>query len=501
MAAFILRAMSDHARRLYSAAQLRELERRAVEAGVPGQALMQRAGAAAWRELRRRWPQARRIAVICGSGNNGGDGYVLARLAKGQGCEAQVYQVGPPAVRGDAVQARADWLAAGGAVASGLPGSLQAEVIVDALFGIGLSRPLQGEAAQAVEAIRRARAAGAGVLALDLPSGLDADTGGLWGSAVQADCTISFIGHAPGLFTGAGPEHGGLRLLDDLQIDGEILGAVEPVARLLDPGMLAEPLRPRPRGAHKGSNGHVLVVGGDHGMAGAVLLAARAALRAGAGLVSVATRAVHASALTAAQPELMCHGVESADDLAMLLRRVDVVAVGPGLGQDSWGRALMSRALDSRLPLVVDADALNLLAQEPMPRGNWVLTPHPGEAGRLLARSTADIERDRLAAARELRARYGGSVVLKGAGSLVCGHRLALCPHGNPGMAVGGMGDTLTGIIAALLAQGQGLDEAAGLGVLVHALAGDRAARLGERGLLPSDLIAELRSVVNPPLP
>lgn len=501
MAALILRAMSDHARRLYSAAQLRELEHRAVEAGVPGQALMQRAGAAAWRELCRRWPQARRIAVICGGGNNGGDGYVLARLAKGHGCEAQVYQVGPPAVRGDAVQARADWLEAGGEVIPGLPGSLQAEVIVDALFGIGLSRPLQGEAVQAVEAIRRARDAGAGVLALDLPSGLDADTGRLWGGAVQADCTISFIGHAPGLFTGVGPDHGGLRLLDDLQIDGEILGAVEPVARLLDSRMLAEPLRPRPRGAHKGSNGHVLVVGGDHGMAGAVLLAARAALRTGAGLVSVATRAAHASALTAAQPELMCHGIEAADDLAMLLKRADVVAVGPGLGQDGWGRSLMSKALDSRLPLVVDADALNLLAVEPMPRGNWVLTPHPGEAGRLLARSTADIERDRLTAARELRARYGGSVVLKGAGSLVCGSRLMLCPYGNPGMAVGGMGDTLTGIIAALLAQGLGLDEAAGLGVLVHALAGDRAARSSERGLLPSDLIAELRSVVNPPLP
>lgn len=462
---------------------------------------MQRAGAAAWRELRRQWPQARRIAVICGSGNNGGDGYVLARLAREQGCETRVYQVGPPATRGDAVQARADWLSNGGGVASGLSEPLQAEVIVDALFGIGLSRPLQGEAAQAVEAIRSARAAGAGVLALDLPSGLDADTGRLSGSAVQADCTISFIGHAPGLFTGVGPEHGGLRLLDDLQIDGEILRAVEPVAYLLHAGMLAEHLRPRPRGAHKGSNGHVLVVGGDHGMAGAVLLAARAALRAGAGLVSVATRAAHASALTAAQPELMCHGVECADDLAMLLKRADVVAVGPGLGQDGWGRTLLSRVLDSRLPLVMDADALNLLALEPAPRGNWVLTPHPGEAGRLLGRTTADIERNRLAAVSELRARYGGSVVLKGVGSLVCGSQLRLCPYGNPGMAVGGMGDTLTGIIAALLAQGLGLDEAAALGVLVHALAGDRAAREGERGLLPSDLIAELRSLVNPLLP
>ena len=493
--------MSDRSRRLYSAVQLRELERRAVESGVPSYELMQRAGAAAWRALRGQWPQARRIAVICGSGNNGGDGYVLARLAIEQGCEARVYQVGPPAVRGDAVRARADWLAAGGALASGLPVLLQAEVIVDALFGIGLSRPLQPEALQAVEAIRVARDAGAGVLALDLPSGLDADTGRLWGGAVQADCTVSFIGHAPGLFTGMGPEHGGRRLLDDLQIGGDILDTVEPVARLLDARMLAEPLRPRLRGAHKGSNGHVLVVGGDHGMAGAALLAARAALRAGAGLVSVATRSAHAPALTAAQPELMCHGIESVDELAVLLKRADVVAVGPGLGQGGWGLSLLARVLDSSLPLVVDADALNLLAREPTPRGNWILTPHPGEAGRLLGRATADIEGDRLAAVRELRDRYGGSAVLKGAGSLVGGRQLMLCPYGNPGMAVGGMGDTLTGIIAALLAQGLGIDEAPALGVLVHALAGDRAARQGERGLLPSDLIAELRSVVNPLLP
>lgn len=493
--------MSDRSRRLYSAAQLRELERRAVESGVPSYELMQRAGAAAWRALRGQWPQARRIAVICGSGNNGGDGYVLARLAIEQGCEARVYQVGPPAVRGDAVRARADWLAAGGARVSGLPALLQAEVIVDALFGIGLSRPLQPEARQALEAIRVARDAGAGVLALDLPSGLDADTGRLWGGAVQADCTVSFIGHAPGLFTGMGPEHGGRRLLDDLQIGGDILDTVEPVARLLDARMLAEPLRPRLRGAHKGSNGHVLVVGGDHGMAGAALLAARAALRAGAGLVSVATRSAHAPALTAAQPELMCHGIESVDELAILLKRADVVAVGPGLGQGGWGLSLLARVLDSSLPLVVDADALNLLAREPTPRGNWILTPHPGEAGRLLGRATADIEGDRLAAVRELRDRYGGSAVLKGAGSLVSGRQLMLCPYGNPGMAVGGMGDTLTGIIAALLAQGLGIDEAPALGVLVHALAGDRAARQGERGLLPSDLIAELRSVVNPLLP
>jgi ADP-dependent NAD(P)H-hydrate dehydratase / NAD(P)H-hydrate epimerase len=213
----------------------------------------------------------------------------------------------------------------------------------------------------------------------------------------------------------------------------------------------------------------------------------------------VATRSAHAAALTAAQPELMVHGVETPQQLDALLARASVIALGPGFGQDEWARALFAKLIASDAALLLDADALNLLARLPRQRERWVLTPHPGEAARLLQCATADVQADRLAALEGLHARYGGSIVLKGAGSLVSGSPIEVCRFGNPGMAVAGMGDTLTGVIAAFWAQCGDGGEAARLGVLAHALAGDRAAEAGgERGLLPSDVIAALRDVVNP---
>jgi NAD(P)H-hydrate epimerase len=410
-----------------------------------------------------------------------------------------LYLVGPAAGKGDAVKARADWLAGGGTETLLLPDGLEgAEVVVDALFGIGLSRPLQGAAAAAVDAMRSARAQGAGVLAVDIPSGLDADSGRLWGAAVQADVTLSFIGRKLGVETGEGPACAGERLFDDLGVLPETYEGLAPEATLLGAEELPRLLPRRPRDAHKGSHGHVLVVGGDAGMCGAALLAGQAALRSGAGLVTLATRSAHAATLTAAQPELMCQGIEDPALLRRLMERADVVAIGPGLGQDDWGLGLLAEVLDSSLPLVVDADALNLLAREPLRRENWVLTPHPGEAARLLKLGTVEVQRERPAVAQALARRYGGVAVLKGAGSLVAGAQLRLCDRGNPGMGVGGMGDVLTGIIAALIAQGLQLEQAAGAGVLVHAMAGDLAAAEGERGLLPSDLISQIRRVVNP---
>ena len=272
-----------------------------------------------------------------------------------------------------------------------------------------------------------------------------------------------------------------------------------PSTVLLTDCMLHAWLPPRSRASHKGDYGHVLVVGGDHGMAGAVRLAGEAAARTGSGLVSIATCLVHAAAIAAARPELMCHGVECARDLRPLLQRASVVAIGPGLGQSAWARDMLAAVLQTHLPLVVDADALNLLAQEPTRRDDWILTPHPGEAARLLGITTEQIQADRLHAVQTLQQRYGGVCVLKGAGSLVCApESIALCEVGNPGMASGGMGDVLTGIIAALLAQGLSLVDAACAGVYIHAKAGDRAAQDGERGLLASDLMPYLRPLVNP---
>lgn len=493
-----------HRTQLYSAAQVRELDRRAIaELGIPGYTLMQRAARASFDRLRAHWPTARRVAVFCGPGNNGGDGYEIARLAQGAGLRVDLLQVGSLPETGDAVTARAAWLDDGGEVSLGYAAAVRdrlagADVICDAIFGIGITREVTGAARAAIDAIN-ARESGQRVLAVDLPSGLDADTGVVHGAAVRADLSLSFIGRKLGAYTAEGPDCCGEREHSDLGLPTDFLAAAPGLADLLDSPDVAAALPARLRSAHKGRHGHVLIVGGDQGMAGAALLAARGALRSGAGLVSVATRAAHAPMLSMAQAEVMARAVESPAALDELIARCSVIAVGPGLGQGTWARALFDRALESGKPLVIDADALNLLAESPraLPAG-CVLTPHPAEAARLLGMTTPGIQADRVAAIDAISARYGATVVLKGAGSLVRGRSLALCPYGNPGMGVGGSGDVLTGVIAALVAQGLPSEIAARTGVLVHALAGDQAAAQGERGMLPSDLIDALRKGVNP---
>jgi NAD(P)H-hydrate epimerase len=485
-------------RTLYQATQVRELDRRAIEQlGIPGATLMERAGSAAFALLRARWPRALRLAVVCGPGNNGGDGYVVARLALERGLVPTVLRFGAtPRAPGEAAAARAACEAAGVMTEAFSPARLaDADVIVDALLGIGLERELAGEWRAAVEAVNAARRP---VLALDVPSGLDADTGAVLGAAVRATCTMSFIGLKAGLFTGEGPDHAGRIHFSDLGLPAEAYAGSESLAERLTREPLKGLMRRRPRGAHKGSFGHVLVVGGDRGMPGAARLAGEAALRGGAGLVTLAVHPAHAAAVNAARAELIAHGVKGAAALKPLLARATVVALGPGLGRVAWGGALFNAALQGRQPLVLDADALFLLAGTRKKRADWVLTPHPGEAARLLATDTATIQRDRFAAARAIANRHGGVCVLKGAGTVIADSdgRLAVCDRGNPGMASGGMGDVLTGIIAALRAQGLGAWDAACLGAWLHATAGDEAARGGEIGLIASDLLARLPAVL-----
>lgn len=493
----------EHFPRLYSADQVRELDLRAIqELQLSAYELMQRAAASCFEVIVRRWPEAQVIAVVCGPGNNGGDGYALARIAREAGMQVYVARTAPEPNGGAARSAFEAWQRSGGqtvefdrAFAAGP--MQQAQVICDAIFGIGLSRPVDGLAAQAIDAIN-ARRDRCGVLAADLPSGLDADSGAVHGRAVIAHDTVSFVGRKRGLYLGQGPDHCGRRHFDDL--GAARLDAPDDGIRLLNPADLRRGLRPRAASAHKGHHGHVLVVGGDHGMAGASLLAAQGALRSGAGLVSVATRAAHAPALVASQPEIMFHGVESASELAPLVERASVVLIGPGLGQGSWARELLQASLASAPCLVLDADALNLMAESPAAKrdADTILTPHPGEAARLLGMSTGQIQQDRLGAVQALRDRMGGVALLKGAGSLIAGQELWLCADGNPGMGVGGMGDVLGGVISAFKAQGLDLEQATALGVLAHALAGDLAAAERPRGLIPSDLLGMLRRVVNP---
>ncbi len=483
---------------LYRASEVRELDRIAIEEqGIPGIKLMNRAGTVVFDELCCRWPKARRIVVVCGGGNNGGDGYVVARLAREKGLEVILIALSDPAtLQGDANTAWGAAHVAGLTTASFTAERLQdADVVVDAIFGTGLDREVSGEWAAAINAIN---ASGVPVVAVDIPSGLHADTGRVLGTAIVAEVTVTFIGLKCGMLTGQGRDYCGTILFDDLGLPDAVYQQLPSSLQRFDWPQLKLLLPPRQRTAHKGAFGHVLIVGGNHGMAGAARLAAEASLRVGSGLTTVATRPEYVAAMAAARPEVMWRGVENSADLQPLLQRATVVAIGPGLGQDGWAQQLLDAVIESKLPLVMDADALNFLAQEPLRGEGWILTPHPGEAGRLLHCSAADINHDRFNAVNQLAQQYGGVVVLKGAGTLIAADgEVAVCCGGNPGMATAGMGDVLTGVIAGLLAQGLSLKQAAQCGVALHAAAADKVAIEGERGMMAGDLITCLRTLVN----
>lgn len=484
---------------VYSVATVREIDRVAIqEKGVAGYALMTRAGAVALNEAMNVFQNARRWLIVCGSGNNAGDGYVVARLATLEGLDVAVIAISDPAsLSGDATLAYQDFISDGGAV-SPWSGSIDesTDLVVDAMLGNGLLRAVAGDFASAVAAIN---GSGIPVMSLDVPTGLQGDTGAVLGSAIRADLTVTFVGLKQGMFLGDGPDYCGEIRFSGLDIEAACYADAAVEYQRIGSGCVSKLLPPRSRSSHKGEFGHVLVVGGGAGMPGAALLCGEGALRAGAGRVSVATDPSHASVIVKDRPELMALGVTGAADLVDMLEDVDVVAFGPGLGRSEWASELMGVLQnDSRLA-VWDADALNWLAEVPGKADNRVITPHPGEAATLLGLTTSDVQADRHGVVRRLQESYGGVAVLKGAGSLIAAGTAApwICTKGNPGMAAPGMGDVLTGIIAGLLAQGLSLQDAAVAGVDIHARAGDLAAAGGERGLIASDLLAEVRALVN----
>ncbi|HCJ30133.1 MAG TPA: bifunctional ADP-dependent NAD(P)H-hydrate dehydratase/NAD(P)H-hydrate epimerase [Pseudomonas sp.] len=480
---------------LYTAAQVRELDARLIAAGTSGFELMQRAAHAAWRALRRRWPDADEITVLTGRGNNAGDGYLIAALAQRAGRRVRVFAVGDPGqLQGDAAQAFNEAQAVGVGV---MPWTSESElrgVLVDGLLGTGITGEVREPYASAIRAMNKSSRP---ILAIDLPSGLCADTGRLLGETVRAELTVTFIGLKLGLLTGQGPDRIGALVFDNLQADAAVVARIEPSALRLSEANLPA-LMPRSQAAHKGSFGQVLVIGGDLGTGGAALLTAEAALRCGAGMVTLATRPEHVTASLVRRPEIMCSGVESTYALTTLTQRADVLVIGPGLGQAPWGRSLLSLAPQCRVPQVWDADALNLLAAGAveLPR-DCLLTPHPGEAARLLGISVAEVQADRPAAVRALAARFDCAVLLKGAGTLIADRdgQLALCDRGHPAMASAGLGDVLAGVAGALLAQGLAPFDAACLSVWLHAAAGERLGLHG-RGLAAADLIPTIRQLL-----
>ena len=496
-------------RTAYSAAAVRALEGALMASeGIDSNALMERAGAAAYARARRAFPEARRWIVLAGAGNNAGDGFVMARLAKQEGLDARVMLLSPEnRPRGDAATqfeaARQSAVPSGPLDCSKLDGC---NLIVDAMLGIGLDRPLGGHYLEAVQAVNEGNAP---VMAVDIPTGLHADTGASMKAAVRAAMTVTFVAEKCGSFLGDAPDCLGRQVLEPLgriapdsvaEIETEF--AEEPTLRVFTAETLRAMLPDRRRADHKGRFGHVLVVAGGPGMGGAARLAGEGALRAGAGLVSVATHPEHSAAVLSGRPELMVRGVRKAEDLAPMLQRATVAAVGCGLGQDAWAGELFAAVQESNLPCVVDADGLAQAAGERMGAAPWILTPHPGEAGRLLERSSADVQADRLSAVTALRRRHGGVALLKGAHTLVSGSGRPpwVIDAGNPGMATAGMGDVLTGLLAGLWAQFAEAEpeDVAAMAAFVHARAGDRAATGGQRGMLAGDLLEALRAELNP---
>jgi len=497
-----------------TAAEMRELDRATIaEIGLPGIALMETAGravaAAAARMLAEPGRSGdRRVAVVCGPGNNGGDGFVIARVLRGQGVDAAAYlAAGRDAIRDHAGDHLQILERAGGVVhAIDTPAALEvhrgaitgAALVVDALFGVGQVRPIEGHLAAVIAAMNEAPRR----LAVDIPSGLDSDTGRTLGTVVQAERTVTMGALKIALVSSPGFAACGEVEVADIGIPPALVAAARVRAGLVERADLARWLpRPRPLD-HKGRRGHVLVVGGGPGMRGAGRLAALAALRAGAGLVTLAC--VGAPDAIGAPDAVMTRAIDG--PLTPLFDGKTAVVIGPGLGTAGDAAARVAEALASGLPTVLDADALNLLAATPAAiaaaAGPVVITPHPGEAARLLGGAVPDVERDRLAAARALAARTRAVVVLKGARAVVCdGTRgddhCSINPTGGPALATGGSGDVLAGAIGALLAQGLAPVDAARAGAYVHGAAGDALGAAMGRGAIASDLPAAIAAAIH----
>ncbi|WP_394205912.1 NAD(P)H-hydrate dehydratase [Shewanella waksmanii] len=478
---------------LYSCEQVKQAELKLIASGISEHELIERAATASFNLLQAQEKLTSPIAIIAGYGNNGADAFTLATLLIEAGQPVAVYFLFREKISVGVQQGKADFIAAGGQVGDDIDSVLTgAEVVVDGLLGTGFKGEVSGEIATAIEKIN---ASNAWVLSLDIPSGINGDTG-FGAKAVNADTTITFGALKQGLITGKAREHTGELIFADIGF-ADVLNKSE----VINVTAAAVPvgLPYRPQDSHKGMCGKVTVIGGDQGMAGAPRLAAEACLRSGAGLVTVVSHPSHHLVISAGRPELMFWGCELVDmEVYLRFGWANVLLIGPGLGQQDWGYNLFKAVGLCEKPCVVDADALNLLSKDPRRHDNWVLTPHSAEAARLLGIETDEVEQDRFAAVKAIQAKYGGVVVLKGPGTLIYdGNICHVAPVGNAGLASGGSGDVLGGIIAALMAQKMSLMAAATAAVVIHGRAAEYAAEQGMRGMLASDLFEHIRRLVD----
>lgn len=491
--------MIDKMQAIFSVSGIRRIEERFMPEADPP--LMERAGRAAAEEaFRLTMERPGRVLIVCGPGNNGGDGMVMARrLLQAKREVTLVFDGDPASLPTDAAKACSAWIEAGGSIVNDIPDTPPEgwALVADALFGIGLQRPLDGRFARWIEHLN---ALDAPRLAIDIPSGLDGDTGKVRGIAFRATHTLTFIALKPGLLTLDGPDHTGRLIVRNLDID--VTAFLPAAGHVVDTTIFHQHIRPRRHNSHKGDYGDAGIIGGASGMVGAGLLAGRAALRLGAGRIFVNLLDELAPRVDALTPEIMLRSTEC------VLNQASALAIGPGLGQSDPARAALAQALERPVPLVIDADALNLLAEDPAlhqrcthRRAPTLMTPHPGEAARLLATDTATIQSDRVQAAKTLSERYNALVVLKGAGSIIAmpDGRWFINATGHPGMASGGMGDVLCGLLTALLAQGWPADAALLAASHLHGAAADRLARegIGPIGLTASEVSDAARGVFN----
>jgi len=487
---------------VYTSTQVRSLEQAALRLPqVPAPRLMERAGLAAAEYARATTGDtARRVLVVAGPGNNGGDAFEVAVHLKQWFYRVTVVFVGDRSkLSDDAGAALAKWTAAGGTIEASIPAGGRWDLVIDGLFGIGLQRALEGRHAELVQTINSLRLP---VLSLDIPSGINADTGAVMGHAVRAARTVTFIGLKPGLLTLDGPDHCGELHTDSLGLDTEALLPAH--GRLLDETVLPQALARRPRNFHKGLAGTAAILGGTTGMVGAAVLAGRAALKCGAGRGHLALLTENPPCVDYGQPELMLR----TPDGVLRSTEMTVIAAGPGMGKQESAKRVLRLALESPATLILDADALNLVGEDAVlaeaianRQAATLLTPHPAEAGRLLGLSTRKVQDDRLAAALAIAKRYCSYAALKGNGTIVAAPdgRWWVNPTGNAGMASAGMGDALTGLVAGLIAQGASPLDALLAGVWLHGAAGDAVAQAngGPLGITASELIDQARSILN----
>ena len=488
---------------LYSADTVRKIDQLAItELNNNALKLMNRAGMAAFDELVESFGQPGLITVFCGSGNNAGDGYILAARASQKRIPVQVVELSQTHKFSDeTLRARQCAVDSNVSMIDFDPDlEIQEGVIVDCLLGIGYKGQLRQPYDKAIKLINAAELP---VLAMDIPSGLNADTGAVEDNAVSADVTVTFVAAKAGLFTGKGPALCGEVIYHSLDISEQLFEQYQSSAKLMDLYELLELMPEFVGDEYKNKRGHCMVIGGDHGFGGAASMAAEASLRAGSGLTSVATQPQHVSNILARCPEIMACGVVSGQQLESLLDKPSVLVVGPGLGRSAWSEQLLQKAVATGLPMVLDADALNIVADGRVVKTTghtWVLTPHTGEAARLLNTTVDEIEANRYSAVQKIQEKYNAVVLLKGPGTLIASANqiTKVCPYGNPGMATAGMGDLLSGIIGGLIAQGLSLQDAAELGCCLHSAAADKLVDdAGYRGIAASDLLPYLQKLLN----